>query len=285
MPANLTHSSAKALEVLAAANFDALRGNRCGHDPQNPQLSPPVPIKKGLGGLPRIISLAAEKAKSWFYLPQSCTLLNPNHDRQTRSERREACQVIIETLLKRMDIATLKIGLPTAAGFIDMDMKTIVQESGLGQRRCERAIGLLKNAGFIKVSQPRLKNAEGKYFALRAVRSFTEEFFKWLNLTSILAAERKRAWKNVKSKINSIIVKPIDNLVKTLVTRTSLDRAAQSKNKQVSSDIKKAWGSMWGEFVKNGLDASEAQRLTNNRFGYPLTGALAKAAHEAYSVY
>ncbi len=39
-----------------------LSGNRCGHDPKNPALTPAVPIRKGKGGLPRILSLAAERA-------------------------------------------------------------------------------------------------------------------------------------------------------------------------------------------------------------------------------
>ena len=35
-----------------------LGGNRCGHDPRNPRLVPAYPIRKGKGGLPRILSLA-----------------------------------------------------------------------------------------------------------------------------------------------------------------------------------------------------------------------------------
>lgn len=63
-------------------------GNRCGHDPENPNLSPPNPIRKGEGGLPRILSLAAERLKEWFWNPQKCPLLETNESRQTRSERR-----------------------------------------------------------------------------------------------------------------------------------------------------------------------------------------------------
>jgi hypothetical protein len=38
-------------------------GQRCFHDPANPRLSPPEPIRKGLVGLPHILSLATERAK------------------------------------------------------------------------------------------------------------------------------------------------------------------------------------------------------------------------------
>lgn len=78
--------------------MSAPTGNRCGHDPRQPKLSPAHPIRKGKGGLPRILSLAAERAKAWYFHPKKCPLLShPN--RQTRSERREACQIVLETIL------------------------------------------------------------------------------------------------------------------------------------------------------------------------------------------
>lgn len=72
-----------------ASPFSTL-GNHCGHDPQNPRLSPDTPIRKGPGGLPRILSLAAERAKEWFFQPEKCPQFQTSEQRQTRSERREA---------------------------------------------------------------------------------------------------------------------------------------------------------------------------------------------------
>lgn len=141
-----------------------MTGNRCGHDPKNPNLSPAKPIRKGKGGLPRILSLAAERAKAWYYHPKKCKLLQSHPHRKTRSERREACQIVIETILSHLDLASLCLGTPTLEnGFIDIDMRTIVRDSGIGQRRCERAIALLKEAGFMKVQQPRAVNDQGDY--------------------------------------------------------------------------------------------------------------------------
>jgi hypothetical protein len=126
-----------------------LSGNRCGHDPQRPVLVPAVPIRKGKGGLPRILSLAAERAKAWYRHPQKCHALNKG-SRQTRSERREAYQVIIETVLSFLDLASLCLGAPTLDnGFVDVDMKTLVAAAGINQRRCERAIADLKEAGLM----------------------------------------------------------------------------------------------------------------------------------------
>lgn len=66
---------------------------------------------------------------------------------------------MIEAILAHLDLASLCLGTPTLEnGFLDIDMRTIVRDSGMGQRRCERAIALFKEAGFMKVEQPRAIN-------------------------------------------------------------------------------------------------------------------------------
>ncbi|MDL2317254.1 hypothetical protein LJC59_09345, partial [Desulfovibrio sp. OttesenSCG-928-A18] len=152
-------------------------GNRCGHNPHSPRLNAAVPIPKGKGGFPRILSLAAERAKAWYFHPAKCPALHGT-GRKIRSERREACQIVLEVILRHLDLASMCLGTPTpASGFIDIDMKTIVRDSGIGQRRCERAIALLKEAGFMRVKQPRSQNEEGAYFGCRAIRIVTEALF------------------------------------------------------------------------------------------------------------
>jgi hypothetical protein len=177
-------------------------GNRCGHDPRNPHLSPPAPIKSGPGCPPRILSLAAERAKEWFFAPEKCPLLRGDSERRLRSERREAIQVVLEFLLSRLDLASLCAGRPTMTdGFIDLDMEAIVAGAGLGRRRCERAIRNLKEAGFMEVKQPRSQNEDGRYFGLRAIRVLTTRFFEWLGLGPMLARERARASKVLKKRL------------------------------------------------------------------------------------
>ena len=144
----------------------AATGNRCGHDPRQPHLTPALPIRKGKGGLPRILSLAAERAKAWYFHPKKCPPMQSNPKRRTRSERREACQIVLETILSHLDLASMCLGTPTAAsGFIDIDMRAIVRDSGIGQRRCERAITVLKEAGFMKVTQPRTRTMKASISA------------------------------------------------------------------------------------------------------------------------
>lgn len=245
-------------------------GNRCGHDPQNPQLSPVRPISKGPGGLPRILSLAAERAKEWFFHPEKCPPLNSNTNRQTRSERREACQVVIEVLLSRLDLDSLCVGCPTpASGFIDIDMKTIVRESGLGRRRCERAIRQFREAGFIKVEQPRRRNEEGKYFGLRAIRIVTQKFFDWLGLGSMLKKERDRASAVLKRRAQAA-GKSLGELMKRV--RKAV-RPIQGPRRVTPMEQEKvrAWNRELTELLKDGVEVADAQRMTNLNFGYPIS--------------
>ena len=215
-------------------------GNRCGHDPRRPNLSPAKPIRKGKGGLPRILSLAAERAKAWYYHPKKCKLLQSHPHRKTRSERREACQIVIETILSHLDLASLCLGTPTLEnGFIDIDMRTIVRDSGIGQRRCERAIALLKEAGFMKVQQPRAINDQGDYVGLRAIRVVTTLFFEILNLGPMLQRERARATeklqhraRKVQRKLTDFMRRMTKGLRESFGWKPRLSQADMGKNQE-----------------------------------------------------
>lgn len=267
--------------IHATAPGPIVSGNRCGHNPHNPQLSPPEPIRKGLGGLPRILSLAAERAKEWFFHPDKCPQLQTSPDRQTRSERREACQIVLEVLLSRLDLTSLCVGIPTPAdGFTDIDMKTIVRLSGLGQRRCERAIGQLKQAGFITVKQRRQKNEEGKYFGLRAIRVITEDFFEWLGLGPMLEKERARATAALKRKAGTA-GKSLGDVMKRL-GRIFINKnlSERTKPKPLDPEIVRAWNHQLGAYFRQGLDTKEAQKLVNAQFGFPPTWSPGQGAPE-----
>jgi hypothetical protein len=244
-------------------------GNRCGHDPKNPQLSPPTPIKKGPGGLPRILSLATEKAKAWFHHPDQCPDLQSSPHRQTRSERREAIQVVLEALLGRLDLASLCVGVPTPTdGFIDVDMKTIVQDTGLGQRRCERAIGQLKTAGFLTVEQPRHRNEAGAYIGLRAIRVFTKKFFDWLGLGPMLVRERERATKALRRKATQA-GKSLSDVMRRLQKRFK-PAPRRPAHKPLAVEKIRAWNHHFIDLTDGqGIEFREAQRQTNQHFGYP----------------
>lgn len=248
-------------------------GNRCGHDPHRPRLNAAVSILKGKGGRPRILSLAAERVKSWYRHPRRCAPLAVAGKRVRRSERREAYQRIIEALLYHLDLASLCCGTPTIDnGFVDVDMATLVKSSGMSQRRCERAIADLVEAGFVKVKQPRLVNDLGDYIGLRAIRIVTVLFFEYLGLTEMLANERRKATERLQrraAKANKPITAFMDRL--RLGFRFRAGRATPQRRESDEAIIAKRreWSRTWGEMIKAGADPPDAQRLTNRALGYP----------------
>ena len=253
--------------------MEGISGNKCGHDPRAPRLSPAVPMRKGKGGLPRILSLAAERAKAWYYHPKKCKALQSHPHRKTRSERREACQIVIETILSHLDLASLCLGTPTLEnGFIDVDMRAIVRDSGMGQRRCERAIAMPKEAGFMKVQQPRAINDQGDYVGLRAIRVVTTLFFEFLNLGPMLQRERARASSRLQRKAVKANRKVTDFMRRLT---TGLRNAFTFKPQQPRADMEKReeetrhWNMACAKYMIADLDPDECRRRTNAELGLP----------------
>jgi hypothetical protein len=237
-----------------------------------PRLSPARPIRKGKGGLPRILSLAAERAKAWYRHPQKCSALSKGN-RQVRSERREAYQVVIETILSFLDLASLCLGTPTPDnGFVDVDMKTLVAASGIGQRRCERAIADLKKAGLMEVKQPRRINTHGEYVGLRAIRVVTKLFFEFLNLGPMLQRERAKATERLRRKAVQANRKLTDLMrrasqgIKSMFMRSvPLSQTEREKRGNES----RRWNQLCAEYMRSGIDPAECRRRTNAKLGLP----------------
>ena len=223
--------------------------------------------------MPRILSLAAERAKAWYFHPKKCPPLQAQPNRRTRSERREACQIVLETILSYLDLASMCLGTPTAAsGFIDIDMRTIVRDSGIGQRRCERAIALFKEAGFMKVTQPRTQNDEGMYFGCRAIRVVTEALFEWLGLGPMLHRERARASESLRRKTQKANRKVTDfmrritkGLRNAFTFRPQRSRAEQEKREEAAL----RWNRACAKYMLADLAPDECRRRTNAELGLP----------------
>ncbi|MCD7984936.1 MAG: hypothetical protein LUG19_11920 [Desulfovibrio sp.] len=252
--------------------MSAVSGNRCGHDPRQPKLTPAHPIRKGKGGLPRILSLAAERAKAWYYHPKKCPPLLTHTNRQTRSERREACQIVLETILSHLDLASMCLGVPTpASGFIDIDMRTIVRDTGIGQRRCERAIALFKEAGFMKVTQPRTQNEEGGYFGCRAIRVVTETLFEWLGLGPMLRRERARASERLRRKAQKLNRKVSDFMSRVRDKFKKTGKAFFQKPSPCAEaariETARRWNMACAKYMIAGFAPEECRRRTNAELG------------------
>jgi hypothetical protein len=222
--------------------------------------------------LPRILSLAAERAKAWYRHPQKCHALNKGN-RQTRSERREAYQIVIETMLSFLDLASLCLGNPTLDnGFVDVDMQMLVQASGMSRRRCERAIADLKEVGLMEVRQPRKLNEHGEYIGLRAIRVIKVMFFEFLGLGPMLQRERARATEQLRRKAIQANRKLTDLMrrasqsIRGIFTRSV--PPAQAEREKHENNARR-WNLACCKYMLAGLEPEECRRRTNAELGFP----------------
>ncbi|MDL2315783.1 hypothetical protein LJC59_01710 [Desulfovibrio sp. OttesenSCG-928-A18] len=219
--------------------------------------------------MPRILSLAAERTKAWYYHPAQCPPLS-RPDRKLRSERREALQIVIESTLSHLDLASLCLGTPSLDhGFIDVDMKALAATAGIGQRRIERALALFKEAGFLEATQHRTKNEHGDYFGCRAIRVVQAAFFDWLGLGPVLARERRRASAALQQK-----ARQANSRVSEFMRRLTQRLSGPKREKPIGTNpyseaTARRWNTLCGEMLVQGMDPEEARRRTNAALGHP----------------
>ena len=180
-----------------------LGGNFCGHDPRNPRLTLPKPPKTGKGGIPRVLTLCAERLKDYYNNPRqiipSLDLANGS-ERQQRSERREACLLLLMALLKYTDLASLRVGIPTQDGFLSLTVAFIATQTGMTLKRVERALADLKAAGLVTIAQPRKRLSDGSWKGLAAVKAISRHLFGLFSLGGMLKRERDKASKRLAKK-------------------------------------------------------------------------------------
>jgi hypothetical protein len=179
-------------------------GNFCGHNPLDPVLILPKPAKKGKGGIPRTLTLCIERVTNYFLNPRtvlpSLDLANGSQ-RQQRSERRESCILLMSALLTRVDLASLRVGIPTAKGFMSYTIKYITADTGMGQKRVERALSDLKAAGIVTVTQVNKKQKDGSYKGFAAIKKISKSLFSAFGLGVMLKKERNKASKRQAKKV------------------------------------------------------------------------------------
>lgn len=140
----------------------------------------------------------------------------------------------------------------------------------MGQRRCERAIALLKEAGFMKVKQPRTSNDQGDYVGLRAIRVVTTLFFEFLNLGPMLQRERARATENLQRRARKAQRKLTDFMLRVA---KGLRESFKWKPRPSQADMEKRqeetrrWSIACAKYMIAGLAPDECRRRTNVEFG------------------
>lgn len=174
-----------------------ISGNRCGHAPRDPRFYlRPEPHKPR----PSVLEQAIDRLKDVYRRPKKFFKKLATfhlHDRQKRSERREAIASVSQVLLHYLELSTLRVGFFTEAGFVHLDLNYIAAKAGLSFIRAKRAIADLVRAGYIKVSRQFGKKDDGTFDGKPSIREISIQFFIDLGvdmqkLSSIRAWKRKK---------------------------------------------------------------------------------------------
>lgn len=185
--------------------MSAATGNRCGHDPRRPRLELSRPEPRGQQ--PWTIKTALERA-AWLYHDRG---LFPELGARKRSERLEAMVLVLRAIIRTADRLTWRSGrvLPdgTLTGFT---MVTIAGWGGLAvvkrtddritsQRAC-RALWDLRDAGYVSLSQPIDRKADGARRGLAGIRQIRMKLFERLQMAPRVRRERAELWKHERSR-------------------------------------------------------------------------------------
>lgn len=175
-------------------------GNFCGHQPDAPRLE--LVRATTNKTRPKILAELQRRVRQYYSAPRYIPSLNAANGskRQQRSERREACLLLLNAILEFTDLASLRCGVPSSNGFISLTLDYLVQYTGLNMRRAERAIADLKRANLLTVSQPRQLQDDGSWRGLAAVKAVNALLFTAFGLHERLKHERDRATKRLAKK-------------------------------------------------------------------------------------
>ncbi|KVP38361.1 hypothetical protein [Burkholderia ubonensis] len=116
--------------------------------------------------------------------------------RQQRSERRIACAQLLRAMIKYCDLATLRVGIPAATGWVDLTLPFFADQAGLGVRRAERALRDLQTAGVAKIRRQcalQESSAGDRYKGLAAIKYLPPALFDAFGMRAWLQHERGRA--------------------------------------------------------------------------------------------
>lgn len=180
---------------MVAVDHHFPTGNRCGHNPLAPRCFVPPPEHQTRPGILLRLSNRLES----YYKDPAAVLPSLNFangsTRQQRSERREACLIVLDTLIHYLDLVTLKVGIPRADSMAGLTMAFIAERAGLNLNRVERAIRDLKRAGILSVQPLVTRAATGGLIGLGAIRAISPKLFAVFGLEAWLRFERKKAAK------------------------------------------------------------------------------------------
>lgn len=170
-------------------------GNFCGHNPKAPRLTLAKPASERR---PLVLRRLDERITDYYARPATIPTLAHQHSRRHRSESREGCLLILLSLLKLMDLASLRVGVPTPEGFVALPITLLADHAGISLRRAERAIAKLKTAGLLTITQVAERQADGSILGVPAIKAVSKHLFGCFGLADMLKHEREKAAKRVR---------------------------------------------------------------------------------------
>lgn len=115
-------------------------------------------------------------------------------DRQQRLERRVGCVQLLRAMLKYLDLASLRVGIPQRDGdFLNLTLPFLAKHAGLPVRRAERAMRDLLRAGLVTAQQRAQRTEDGGYRGLASLRQLPAALFGAFQLSKWLRHERSKA--------------------------------------------------------------------------------------------
>lgn len=170
-------------------------GNFCGHDKDNPRLDL---VRPAASNLPKILRKLTERLDEYYANPKkkwpSLSFCNGSK-RMQRSERREGCVLMLKAIVKFLDLRTMCVVIPNYKDekYGAPTLSTLAKHSGLSISRAERALADLRKDGVITGGQPRMRQADGSYKGLPAVRAVSRHLFGLFGLDKSLKWAREKA--------------------------------------------------------------------------------------------
>jgi hypothetical protein len=174
--------------------------------PDVPSLEPapvpahaPTPDEMGTrgGNRPRILVEMQKRLEAYLDDPsRHLPTLNAANGsvRQQRLERRIACIQLLRAMIKYLDLASLRVGIPQRdGGFLNMTLPFLAKHAGLPVRRAERAMHDLQRAGLVTAQQRVERTEDGGYRGLASLRQLPAALFGAFNLSKWLRHERSKA--------------------------------------------------------------------------------------------
>lgn len=149
------------------------------------------------GSRPRILSEMQKRLDAYLRDPsRHLPTLNAANGsaRQQRLERRVACVQLLRAMLKYLDLASMRVGIPQHdGGFLNMTLPFLANHAGLPVRRAERAMRDLLLAGLVTAQQRAERTEDGSYRGLASLRQLPAALFGAFQLSKWLRHERSKA--------------------------------------------------------------------------------------------